>query len=208
MVRAFGNVRDIKLGLGKRQTPRHTTLHITPYISCTFSVSRKPLFLFHFFVLQQKHRGGGPQNPQRNSKMNHQNLNPRPVMTSIPCQYSTRNGNPCRYLAILGSTFCERHARKAELKEASSKTEFDLGVQLAESAVKLSSPEDLNLVLGQIFRALALDLISTRKAAVLGYLIQMVLRTQHEIFRRQQIEDELQREEDRENAPLLSRNIP
>ena len=129
-------------------------------------------------------------------------------MTSIPCQYSTRNGTPCRYVAILGSTFCERHARKAALQEASNKTEIDLGAQLAEAAAKLSSPEELNLVLGQIFRALALDLISTRKAAVLGYLIQMLLRTQHEIFRREQIEDELDAAWEEENQPLLSRNIP
>ena len=129
-------------------------------------------------------------------------------MTSLPCLYTTRTGKPCRYLAISGTSFCERHNRNAELKEARSKTEFDLGAQLAEAAVKLSSPEDLNLVLGQIFRALSLDLISTRKAAVLGYLVQMLLRTQHEIFRRDQIQAELDRQEELANEPMLSINVP
>ena len=129
-------------------------------------------------------------------------------MTSLPCLYTTRSGNPCRYLAISGTSFCERHNRQAALKDVRSTTAADLGSELALFAGNLKSPKDLNYILAKIFRALAMDHISTRKAAVLGYLLQMSLRTHHEIFRRDQIQAELDREEELANEPMLSRNVP
>ena len=99
------------------------------------------------------------------------------VMTSLPCLYTTRNGNPCRYLAISGTSFCERHNRQAALKDVRSATAADLGAELALFAGNLKSPKDLNYMLAKIFR-------------------------------RDQIQAELDREEALANEPMLSRNVP
>jgi len=74
-----------------------------------------------------------------------------------------------------GSPYCHSHAKNTVIVASS------LASELSRAAGTLAAPEDVNRVLAKIFLALAEDRLSTRKAAVLGYIGQMLLRSHREI---------------------------
>jgi len=84
-----------------------------------------------------------------------------------------------------GSLYCHSHAKNNVIVAST------LAAELSQAAGSLRAPEDVNRVLAKIFLALAEDRLSTRKAAVLGYLGQMLLRSHREIaFHKKLAEEE------------------
>jgi len=122
------------------------------------------------------------------------------INDSSRCSHSTSRGHRCRMLAAPESRFCAHHWQHARLDAAA------LAAELSQPAGSLNSPEDVNRVLAKIFLALAEDRIPTRKAAVLGYLGQMLLRSHREIV----FDQKLAAETEAANTPRLklSRYVP
>ena len=87
-------------------------------------------------------------------------------------------------LAAPGSAYCRCHSKKKGFLAST------LAAELSRAAGSLEAPEDVNRVLAKIFLALAEDRLSTRKAAVLGYLGQMLLRSHREIAFHKKLADE------------------
>ncbi len=112
---------------------------------------------------------------------------------SSRCTYLSSAGRRCRMPASPNSPYCRSHA-KNNIIVAST-----LAAELSQAAGTLGTPEDVNRVLAKIFLALAEDRLSTRKAAVLGYIGQMLLRSHREIaFHKKLADEEANREADRE----------
>lgn len=91
------------------------------------------------------------------------------------CIYTSSHGHRCRSLALDSSRYCFSHRR---LQKSDSDS---LISELSQAAASLSSPEDVNRVLGKIFMAPLQDRISTKKAGTLGFLGQMLIRSHREI---------------------------
>lgn len=102
------------------------------------------------------------------------------------------------------SLYCRSHAKNTVIVAST------LAAELSQAAGSLGTPEDVNRVLAKIFLALAADRLSTRKAAVLGYIGQMLLRSHREIaFHKKLAEEEADREAEEERLREGSSwNIP
>jgi hypothetical protein len=106
-------------------------------------------------------------------------------ISSSRCSHITSNGSRCRMLAASESRFCRSHS------QFSRRDATTLTAELSQVAGSLASPEDVQRVLAKIFLALLEDRVSTRKAAVLGYLGQMLLRSQREVLvRKDSVEED------------------
>jgi len=98
------------------------------------------------------------------------------------------------------SPYCRSHAKNTIIVAST------LAAELSQAAGSLSAPEDVNRVLAKIFLALAEDRLSTRKAAVLGYIGQMLLRSHREIaFHKKLAEEEAKRND---SGPPIVIDIP
>jgi hypothetical protein len=98
-----------------------------------------------------------------------------------------------------GSLYCLSHAKNTNIVASA------LAAELSQAADSLGAPEDVNRVLAKIFLALAEDRLSTRKAAVLGYLGQMLLRSHREIaFHKKLADEEAARETEEENLRAVN----
>lgn len=99
------------------------------------------------------------------------------------CAFTSANNRRCRMpIASPDSRYCGFHWRN-EKADAQS-----LCAQLDQAAGTLQGPEDVLNVLSVIFRAATQTRIPLRKAAVLGYLGQMLLRAHREIAYRRSLE--------------------
>ncbi len=90
------------------------------------------------------------------------------------CQHRTRTGRRCRQ-AVSNAAFglCAKHATvRSVLFE-----EPDLSATLLGQLTELKSASDLNQVFSNLFRLLSQDRIAARRAAVLAYIGNLILRT-------------------------------
>lgn len=121
-------------------------------------------------------------------------------LTSSRCAYTNARSQRCRMAASPGSPYCHSHAKNTVIVAST------LASELSQAAGALSAPEDVNRVLAKIFLALAEDRLSTRKAAVLGYIGQMLLRSHREIaFHKKLADDEAKRND---SGPHVVIDIP
>lgn len=109
-----------------------------------------------------------PETPNSNSP----NDSPR-------CQYRTRTGRRCRHsVAEPAAGLCSRHADSRQ----KYRQEADLSAALLGQLTELSSACDINKVLSNLFLALTQDRIAARRAAVLAYISNLLLRTLPAIY--------------------------
>jgi hypothetical protein len=92
----------------------------------------------------------------------------------LRCRHHTSSGRRCRRTIFDESLrLCLQHARiQNTQRDAEDLTPFLLG-DLAD----IRTAQDMHLVLGKLFILLAQNRVATRKAAVLTYIIQQLLRT-------------------------------
>lgn len=88
------------------------------------------------------------------------------------CQHLTRSGRLCRFNALAGAKFCGRHSA---LPPASA--EDDLAATLTSGLEKFNSPAAVNDFLSRLLLLLSQDRISPRRAAVLAYITNQILRS-------------------------------
>ena len=119
---------------------------------------------------------------------------------SARCTFMSARGNRCRMPASPGSPYCRSHAKNTTIVASA------LAAELSQAAGSLATPEDVNRVLAKIFLALAEDRLSTRKAAVLGYIGQMLLRSHHEIAFHKKLAEEEAKHND--SGPRIVIDIP
>jgi hypothetical protein len=120
--------------------------------------------------------------------MNEQSINPcstvkltneQPINSSSTndlsrCQHRTRTGRRYRHAvssAVAG--LCSKHVNSRRVRFEES----DLSVTLLGQLTELKSASDLNQVLSNLFRLLSQDRIAARRAAVLAYIGNLLLRT-------------------------------
>jgi hypothetical protein len=96
----------------------------------------------------------------------------RHIASSPRCKHLTRSGRRCRLPAQAGSQSCVRHAAISENPDAD-----DLTAMLTSGLDKFDSPVALNDFLSRLLLLLAQDRISPRRAAVLAYITNQILRT-------------------------------
>jgi hypothetical protein len=90
------------------------------------------------------------------------------------CQFRTPSGKRCRFNASSSdSTFCEAHSGLAENHRQAD----DLSATLTAGLTQFKSPAELNDFLTRLLLLLAQDRISARRAAVLAYITNQLLRT-------------------------------
>jgi hypothetical protein len=90
------------------------------------------------------------------------------------CQHRTRTGRRCRHsVADAAAGLCSRHAKSRQ----KYRQEADLSATLLGQLTELSSACDINKVLSNLFLALTQDRIAARRAAVLAYIGNLLLRT-------------------------------
>jgi hypothetical protein len=89
------------------------------------------------------------------------------------CQHRFDSGRQCRLPASgPASRLCEHHAAIEEQRHSG-----DLTALLAVAPGKFQSAAAINTSLGDLFKLLAKDRISTRRAAVLAYISSLLLRS-------------------------------
>jgi hypothetical protein len=89
-------------------------------------------------------------------------------------------------LATPASRYCHSHSNHAKLDATS------LAAELSQAAAALATPEDVHRVTAKIFLALCEDRISLKKAGMLSYLAQTLLRAHREIAIHRKMEMEWQ----------------
>ena len=107
--------------------------------------------------------------------------------TSVPlhCQYRTASGRRCRLPAVAGmavsdpdSGLCRKHAaeRQQNLDQA------DLAAALIGDIEEFRSASDINHSLGELYKLQARNQITPRRAAVMAYTCNLLLRTLPAIY--------------------------
>jgi hypothetical protein len=90
------------------------------------------------------------------------------------CQHRTRTGRRCRHaVSNVAAGLCSKHVNSRPVRFEES----DLSVTLLGQLTELKSASDLNQVLSNLFRLLSQDRIAARRAAVLAYIGNLLLRT-------------------------------
>jgi len=104
-----------------------------------------------------------PETPNSNSPID----SPR-------CQHRTRTGRRCRHsISDAAAGLCSKHLKSRQ----DYRQEADLSATLLGQLTVLSSACDINKVLSSLFLALSQDRIAARRAAVLAYIGNLLLRT-------------------------------
>ena len=99
------------------------------------------------------------------------------------CRHISRNGRPCRYLAVSPEThFCKEH-----LPSPDSNCSEELALALKTAARNFDTPETVKDVLFLVFCALAEEKISERRAGILCYLAQTILHSHRAIAHQKKI---------------------
>jgi hypothetical protein len=122
-----------------------------------------------------------------------------PPKSALPrCAHLSPAGRQCTQpVCSSDPDYCFTH--KPKLPPPPS-PESLLAADLTQAAGSLNSPEDVNRVLSKIFLALIEDRISVKKAGILTYLAQNILRAQREIAFHQKLKDDALRREEEEES--------
>ncbi len=105
--------------------------------------------------------------------MNPQSDKSIPINKSARCQHRTPAGRQCRLLASNAhSGLCAQH--HAEHRQ---KTAADLSASLTKRSGSYETAQGINSLLVNLYRLLAENRISPRRAAVLAYINSLLLRT-------------------------------
>ncbi|HEY2459577.1 MAG TPA: hypothetical protein VGI16_02165 [Candidatus Acidoferrum sp.] len=110
--------------------------------------------------------------------------------TSNPrCLHRTAVGRRCRFHASHpAALYCPRHASL----HPNSPDATDLAPELLGTLTEIETPEDTQRLLSKLFVLLVQDRVSLKKASVLTYILQQLLRTLTAIERQNQYLDENQ----------------
>jgi len=114
--------------------------------------------------------------------MNQQSANSRSINDSPRCQHRFANGSRCRLLAPdADSLFCPRHLalNKANgVQPSENRFEAaDLSPDLLGEVREFKSASDIHAFLARLLCLLAQNRVATRRAAVLAYITNQLLRT-------------------------------
>ena len=106
--------------------------------------------------------------------MNHSSSNPHAINDSARCQHRTASGKRCRLRIVdAGSGLCFRHSsQKSELLHAR-----DLRATLAGDVTQFECAYDVNKFLSNLLLLLSEDRVAPRRAAVMAYTCNLLLRT-------------------------------
>ncbi len=115
--------------------------------------------------------------------MNEPSVNSSSINDLSRCQHRTRTGRRCRHaVSNVAAGLCSKHLHPRQVRFEES----DLSVTLLGQLTALKSASDLNQVLSNLFRLLSQDRIAARRAAVLAYIGNLLLRTlpalEHETY--------------------------
>jgi len=109
-------------------------------------------------------------------------VTPAPAPSALPhCQYVSARGQRCRLFSRDASGFCAHHARQRSRRESRIEAGAEAGInkatatELLASIEDFSSPEAVNLFLGNVVKQLVRKRISRRDAIALAYLSQLLL---------------------------------
>jgi len=130
-------------------------------------------------------------NLQNEDNMNHKNANSNSSNNSSCCQHRSQTGRQCRHASIsVYPGFCSRHrpANTFPLQPQDDTANLVpyLAPHLTDNLTDFQSAVDLNGFLSKLMLLLAQNRVSARRAAVLGYLCNLVLRTLPAIDRENQ----------------------
>src|SRR6185295_17833467 len=96
----------------------------------------------------------------------------RHILKSSLCQHRMPSGRQCRMEAVAETGFCTRHATvRADPVDPNLEAELTSGLE------KFDSPAAINDFLTRLAHLLAQDRISPRRAAVLAYISNQILRS-------------------------------
>jgi len=119
--------------------------------------------------------------------MNQKHANSNSSNDSVRCEYRFINGTRCRLLVPNAeSLFCRNHAQLPEHEHAPVNLSASLTVGLAE----FKSAVPVNELLSRLLHLQAEDRISPRRAAVMAYTCNLILRTLPAIDRELHLENE------------------
>ena len=105
--------------------------------------------------------------------MNRKSTNTDSTNDSTRCMHRTPSGRRCRMLVVgPGQLLCRRHAD--EFIKADG---LNLREALLANSQGLQTAQGINLALGNIFKLLAANYISARRASVLTFICGQILRT-------------------------------
>jgi hypothetical protein len=105
--------------------------------------------------------------------MTQQTANPSVINNSARCRHFYPNGRRCRLSASLAHrNFCLTHARLPQ-----NQPEPEIASTLTANLDDFTSAAQINNFLSRLLLLLAQDKISTRRAAVLAYITNQLLRT-------------------------------
>jgi len=106
--------------------------------------------------------------------MNQHTAKPSFINNSSRCNHRFANGMRCRLLTLgADSSYCANHARRVENQRESAGTAASLTADLKE----FRSALPINDFLARLLLLLAENKISPRRAAVLAYITNQLLRT-------------------------------
>ena len=104
--------------------------------------------------------------------MTQQTANSNAINNSARCQHFYPNGRRCRLFATTHPNFCSTHARLPQ-----NQPEPEIASTLTANLNDFTSAVQINNFLSRLLLLLAQDKISTRRAAVLAYITNQLLRT-------------------------------
>jgi len=106
--------------------------------------------------------------------MNTKSANSSPANDSSRCEHRFAKGTRCRLPVLNPNTaFCHRHAKLLENSRATA----DLAANLTDGLGEFTSAAPINDFLSRLLLLLAQNRISPRRAAVLAYITNQLLRT-------------------------------
>jgi len=119
--------------------------------------------------------------------MNEQSVNSSSTSDLPRCQHRTRTGRRCRHIVSSATAgFCSKHIHSRPIRFEES----DVSITLIGQLTELKSASDLNQVLSNLFRLLSQDRIAARRAAVLAYIGNLLLRTLRAIEHELNLQDD------------------
>ena len=92
---------------------------------------------------------------------------------SQQCQFRFPSGRHCRMLSQHGALFCTRHTTAQNRADAQAA----VAARLIGDAGEFRSAVEINRSLGELYKLLARDEIAPRRAAVMAYTCNLLLRT-------------------------------
>ena len=126
-------------------------------------------------------------NPQTATAVNDPNSAP------LHCQYRTASGRRCRLPAVAGMAVSEPHSglcRKHAAERQQNLDQADLAAALIGDIEEFRSAADINHSLGELYKLQARNKITPRRAAVMAYTANLLLRTLPAIYAEQNAEQD------------------